>query len=528
MKKSIILGTALFLSVLAVFTGESSQAKSVIKKTKNYKYTVEKGNISIIKYIGKKNSVSIPEKIKGKTVVSVQGFSHTRVSSVVIPKSVVSIEPMAFQNCKNLKKVKLSKQVKKIPDYAFMGCDSLQKISLSKQVTLVGAGAFENCKNLETVGDLKLSGIGSSAFKNCEKLADKIMLDSTLAEIPEYSFYNCKKLTFEIAEKSWKIGAFAFANCPKITVKYIGSSVSESAYAGCRNISKVECEDENVIEQDGLYYNKDKTILVYVRPDYNGTFDFLKQITSIGAYAFSGIAKDTIVIPDNIKEIQEGAFYGAKCKSIQWNKNVTTIATNMFAESACEKVGIPEGVTTVEQNALKNMPKCTSVSIPASVVNWDYDSESSGVLEGFTALKKVEVAKENKIFKSGKGMLFSKNGSRLLCYPAGKKAGTYCIPKTVTLGMHAFSAVKNLKVVFPSGTSNSIAGGFVNCKNVTVVLPKKGISFPSKEHELDFPMFTDCTNCKAVVVKNSYVHKKLKALVKKGTLYERAYAYKVR
>lgn len=530
MVKRVMIGKAfvmliLAMSVLTFWGATESKAKT---KTTEYLYYVDSdGGVNIRGYIGKKKKVTIPAKIDGRDVVSIKGLNIS-LTSVTIPNSVTSIEGGIFWNCKKLEKVKLSKNITTIPARAFKGCDSLTTVNRSANVSKIEFQAFADCGKLKSVGDLTLTEIGYEAFSNCKKLTGTFTLDSSIEEIPGGSFYNCKKLALRIPDKDLKVGEFAFAGC-MVSTRYISPDVNVSAYAGCTNVDSVVVKDDNVVEENGIYYSKDRKTLVYVRPDYSGTLDFLKQVDTIGAYAFSGFRQKKVEIPDNIVEIQEGAFYGAKCKSVVWNKNVKNIAANMFMESALEKVVIPEGVETIGRRALWNMPKCVSVSIPASVKTWvDYDLEDgdvfTGVLEGFPVLKTVTVASGNTVFKSKKGLLFSKT-NRLLCYPAGKTAKTYKIPKNIRVWEHAFSNVKNLKVTFRFGSS--ITGCFVNCKNVRVILPKSGIAFAGEGHEMDWPLFENCTKCYAIVKKNSYVHKKFKKLAGNGGIYESAYAYKV-
>ena len=386
MMKKVMIGIAFIMAVLMLSFATDSEAMT--KKTKEYRYDVnENGDVEIIKYTGKKKKVTVPARIDGKDVVFVEGFRYTHVTNVTIPDSVMSIGDSAFEGCKKLKKVKLSKKITTIPWDAFRNCDSLTTVNMSGNISKIGYYAFQNCGELLSVGDLTLKEIEWNAFENCKKLAGTITLDSSIENIPDYCFYHCKKLDFRIPDKDWKVGEFAFAGCPKISKRYLSPDVSADAYAGCANIDTVIVKDDNVVEENGIYYSKDKKTLIYVRPDYSGTLDFLKQVETIGAYAFSGFRQKKVKIPDNIREIKEGAFYGAKCKSVTWNKKVKDIADNMFRESALEKVVIPKGVKTIGCRALWDMAKCVSVSLSASVQSWaDYapgDDFTTGVLEGF-------------------------------------------------------------------------------------------------------------------------------------------------
>ncbi len=75
----------------------------------------------------------------------------------------------AFENCSNLKEIKLD-NVEKIGDNAFKGCISLTSITLNN-IKSIGYAAFKDCRGLK---EIKLNnakvGIGKFAFENCSKL----------------------------------------------------------------------------------------------------------------------------------------------------------------------------------------------------------------------------------------------------------------------------------------------------------------------------------------------------------------------
>ena len=263
---SFLTLSLLTLSAVTFFGATESKADSVLSKTKEYRYFVERGGgVEIREYIGKKKKVTVPAKIDGKDVVSVGGFSGTNVTSVTIPDSVTSIGNSVFAGCEKLKKAKLSKKIKTIPCYAFSGCNSLTTIKMSDKVSIIEDNAFANCGELKTIGNLTLTEVGRSAFKNCKKLAGTFTLDSSIEEIPDDSFNNCKKLTFRIPDKDLKVGVRAFAGCPGISEKYISPDIHAGAYAGCTNIDTVIIKDDNVVEENGIYYSKDRIISLKYR-----------------------------------------------------------------------------------------------------------------------------------------------------------------------------------------------------------------------------------------------------------------------
>lgn len=124
---------------------------------------------------------------------------------------------------------------------------------------------------------------------------------------------------------------------------------------------------------------------------------------------------------------------------------------------------IEEGIRTIGAGAFFNSQTMTSVSIPASV---EYIGD-----ECFNAsynLSTIIVAEDNPAYKTLDGVLLTKNGTALLCYPAGKTDRTaYAVPDTVTrLPLSAFAGGKTLTEVTLNEGLKSIAGSALNMSSL--------------------------------------------------------------
>ena len=105
----------------------------------------------------------------------------------------------------------------------------------------------------------------------------------------------------------------------------------------------------------------------------------------------------------------------------------------------------------------------TEITVPANV------SKLDGAFSGAKNLKKVQVASDNSYFKSVDGILFSKNGRELLCYPQGREDEQYQVPSGVTkIGQSAFYNCKQLKELTLPWSLNGIAStAFSGCSGLT-------------------------------------------------------------
>ena len=157
----------------------------------------EKGNISIMDYKGSSENVAIPDNFDGFPVVSIgdNAFREKDVVSVTIPDSVTLIGSSAFFSCSKLKSVVIGKSVVTISDYAFKNCKSLEKIVIPDSVKIIKESAFFWCENLTSVDfGNSLETIEREAFYYCSSLTSVVIPDS-VKDIYGDAFLYCESLT---------------------------------------------------------------------------------------------------------------------------------------------------------------------------------------------------------------------------------------------------------------------------------------------------------------------------------------------
>ncbi|MDR2394295.1 MAG: leucine-rich repeat domain-containing protein [Treponema sp.] len=154
-------------------------------------------------------------------------------------------------------------------------------------------------------------------------------------------------------------------------------------------------------------------------------------------------SEDTLVIPEGITAIKEGAFDGVKLRSIL----------------------IPEGVRVIGEYAFAHT-KLTTVHIPATVTS---------IGEGAFAIKSLQaitVSQENLHFTSGEGILFDKSLQTLIAYPRGKEGAHYGIPSGLRIiGDYAFTETPVSSVSIPRGVGLIGSYAFAHTKLTSVSIP---------------------------------------------------------
>lgn len=113
---------------------------------------------------------------------------------VVIPSTVTSIGPGAFNRCKRLKSIEIPDSVTNIEACAFDGCKKLKSITIPEGVTKIAEGTFFGCSRLKeiTIPD-RVSSIGKWAFKDCKRLKS-ISIGTNVTCIVEGAFSDCSSL----------------------------------------------------------------------------------------------------------------------------------------------------------------------------------------------------------------------------------------------------------------------------------------------------------------------------------------------
>ena len=179
-----------------------------------------------------------------------------------------------------------------------------------------------------------------------------------------------------------------------------------------------------------------------------------------------------VVLRSDTRLIADYAF--AECENmenIQMSDNLLYIGKMAFALcTALQEIKIPKHVTRIEELTFFACLRLRKIEIPASVAVIEH-----GTFGGCRLLDSIIVAAKNPNYTITDGVLFSKDMSTLVCYPAGLDAPVYSVPAGVRqIGGWAFEAADKLKtVVLPNDLKYILVGAFTGCESLQqVVLPK--------------------------------------------------------
>ena len=151
--------------------------------------------------------------------------------------------------------------------------------------------------------------------------------------------------------------------------------------------------------------------------------------------------------------VTEGIPYDEKGLLYQNNGNGTCTIVGI---GTCVETNIeipetsPDGlkVVAISTGAFENCPKIELVSIPSTV-----KTIGTGAFVGCVSLSSISVDSTNTEFCSVGSVLFSKDKTELICYPAKRVGVSYLLSTNVTkLAPYAFDSVSTLSKLLYRGT----------------------------------------------------------------------------
>ena len=168
----------------------------------------------------------------------------------IVPDSVTSIGPFAFDGCNCLTSVIMPNGLKSIGGWAFSNCSNLVSARIPNSVAELFDGAFEGCSSLKSVTlPNNMTYTGQNVFKDCNSLIS-VTIPFGVTKISRGMFWQCKELSSVTISKSVKsIDYGAFYRC---------DALSDIYYTGTRmewDCIIVESDYNDSLEFATLHFN---------------------------------------------------------------------------------------------------------------------------------------------------------------------------------------------------------------------------------------------------------------------------------
>lgn len=304
-----------------------------------------------------------------------------------------------------------------------------------------------------------------------ESVSGSIIIPSThkgksVTSVGDYAFYCCETLSgITIPEGITSIGDNAFEFCESLTSITIPSSVTSigrlafSCGTSLKSIV-VDTSNPNFLSQDGVLFNKDKSMIIRYP---------------------AGKDETSYAIPSGVTIIGDGAFEDCELKNITVPSGVTSIGEWAFCGSSITSITIPGSVTSIGDGAFYFCSYLKSVNIPNGVTNIGEDA-----FAGCTSLVSISVDTSNVEYCSQNGVLFNKDKTVLIHYPANKNATSYMVPVgTIAIGNSAFYLCIHLnEIMLPDSVTDIGDCAFFSCSSLdSLIIPNSVISIGNEAFE---------------------------------------------
>ena len=504
--------------------------------------TKDDGTIDIRSYIGKRRYVTVPETIEGKNVTSIGEWAfgnNTRVRSVELPKTLTDVGDYAFMGCTALRGIDLPDAVTYIGTQAFSGCTRLAEVSIGSgsNLTIVRDHAFEYCGINSFFFPGKLTELGSYPFYGstslrtvtvasgntafCVKnsalynktgtklmyypaaLAGEYTIDDDTTDIGDGAFAYARSTLVNLNEGLKIIGdySFAYSRVGSVALPASLEQMGESVYYNANRLSRITFAENGALSQisDHAFQCtaslKEVFLPSYIKNIGMGAFgcsglvkvSFAQNSTlnEIGMNSFSNTSLRKIIIPTSVEVINEGAFYYC------WQLSEVSFDTNSKCESILhtafayttnlKEIILPDSLALLGDQVFYNSG-LTSITIGAGLTDL-----GRGTFASCQKLSEINVSSENPKYAAFNGVLYNKDQSILLLYPAGR-SGEYTLPTTVTrVENYGFSGANKLtNVVLNEGLTEIGDNAFEFCE--TLQTP----SLPSTLVEIGSYSFMNC------------------------------------
>ncbi|MBU1932125.1 leucine-rich repeat domain-containing protein [Patescibacteria group bacterium] len=504
-----------------------------------------KNQTTLIQYpTGKAGNYTVPNNVT--TIGNKAFYNCTSLTNVTIPSSVTTIGNDAFDNCTSLVGVTIPSGVTTIGDYAFDNCTNLNTIT-------VDAGNSTYC----SVSGVLFNKNQTILIKYPAGKTGSYTVPYNVTAIADRAFQFCINLTgVTIHSSVTTIGKDAFDNCTRlagVTVPASVISIGDYAFDNCTCLTAITVDSGNsaYYSASGVLFNKNQTTLIQYPAGKSGTYTIPSSVTAIGDRAFqfctnltgvtipSGIitigdyafdrctSLTGVTIPSSVSNIGDYAFDNCtslatftvdsgnsayySVSGVLFNNSQTTLIQYPAGKSGIYT--IPSSVTAIGDRAFQFCTNLTGVTIPYSVTaigNYAFDKCTSltGVTIPYsvtsignyafyrcTSLAAITMDTGNSTYSSMDGVLFNKNQTTLIQYPAGK-SGTYTIPSSVTaIGDRAFQFCTNLTgVTIPYSVTAIGNYAFDKCTSLT------GVTIPASVTSIGNLAFDHCTSLAAITV----------------------------
>jgi len=449
----------------------------------------------------KLRSINLPDNL---SVIGQKAFVNcVSLEEVTLPAALKSLTMHSFSNCPSMTKFVIQEGLEYIESNVLSSETtknlSLEEITIPSTVREIAINAFyghDGLKRIYFAGDSRLETVGYMAFYNCTKL-ESIVLPASLRTITEVSI-NVQTPTGTYAEMQSNLfegcvslRSVDLSNCKELEI------LPTKMFTGCSGLETLLLPENLQTFHNYAFYGltalKEITIPASVTDLGGYTFD---GCTSLETVTFAEGNPLTQLGTDGIRP--EAPAWGVNLfantpalKTVILPENLTTIGISCFENSGVENIDLPATVRIIAQKAFKNCDNLVDAGLSAELLYlgdeafYDCDKLETAELTfgleylgayafayceqllkayvpasvtsfagnpfmGCSGVKSFELDPDSTDFVVKDGVMYNKDMTVLLYYPANLTAETFTFPETVSqIAAGAFAGAQLKHFVVP-------------------------------------------------------------------------------
>lgn len=267
-------------------------------------------------------------------------LNQTRISSVEMCDSIVSIGDYAFANCDRLTTITISSSVESVGEYAFYDDDALTSVVFESDAVTFGGRAFAGCTALSSINIPDgTTTISTYMFWSCSSLKS-LKMPTSLETIEYAAFYRCStNVNFAGCNNVTNIDGISGNNVSSFTIPdsvkdvklgfwdsltslTLGTGVESITFGGTyENLSTISVKSGNTNFKSvgNVLYSYDGTQLVY----------YPQGLTATTLTVASGVSTIGTVSNDNLRVVNIPSTVTSVNSIISENLEILCVPSNI-------------------------------------------------------------------------------------------------------------------------------------------------------------------------------------------------------